>query len=157
IHPQLVATGNEGLLYGRWNSCFHREIARIHGVRKRRGWESTAGTSGSLDGLLDIHAEFDNVEEGLHCPHYLIVRARAARDHKRLPVIHHQSGLQSTAWPLARFERIGLAAGERVVVAAAVEDDAGVAHDHSGPEWAVQAGHETHHVAILVDRSNVAG
>ena len=45
---------------------------------------------------------------------------------------------------------------ERVVVAAAVEDEPEVAHHDAGAEAAVQARLEADHVAILVDHGDVA-
>ena len=51
----------------------------------------------------------------------------------------------------------GLARRERVVVAAAVEDEAQVAHHDARAEPAVQAGLETDHVVVLVDHGDVAG
>jgi hypothetical protein len=65
--------------------------------------------------------------------------------------------LQCAARALAGFKRVSFAALERVIVAAAIEDDAGISHDHAGPKQAVQAGLEAHHVAILVHDRDVAG
>src|SRR5215469_7131688 len=62
-------------------------------------------------------------------------------------------GDAGNAW----FERIGVAADQRIIVTTAVKDDAGVSHDYPGPERAVQTGCKTHHVALLVNDRDVAG
>ena len=48
-------------------------------------------------------------EQRLHSEHHLIVAARAADNHERLAVLHHQRALQRAARPLARRERVGFA------------------------------------------------
>src|SRR5579864_374788 len=46
---------------------------------------------------------------------------------------------------------------ERVVIAAAVEDESQVPHHHLGAEPAVQAGGERDHVAFFVHYGDIAG
>src|ERR1051325_12055837 len=92
-----------------------------------------------------------DLEQRLNGAEHLVVPARAADDHEWLVVFHDQCALQCAARPLSGQQRVGLARHQRVVVAAAVEDEAEISHDDAGAEAAVQAWLEAHHVAILVD------
>src|SRR5204863_9512005 len=60
------------------------------------------------------------------------------------------------ARPFAGRERVGFARHQRVVVAAAVEDESELAHDHTRAEAAVEARPEADHVAVLVDDGEIA-
>jgi len=109
-----------------------------------------------FDGLLNVHSEVDDVEKRLHRSHHLIVCARAAGNHERCPSFI-TSVLCKVFRGLLRGSSALASRGSASSSRRGNEDDAGVTHDHSGPEFAVQAGHETHHVAILVDHRDVAG
>ncbi len=133
-HSEFMAFGDQRLARGLRDTRLYRHIAGIHRVRKGRGREAARGPARGLDCLLDVHAEIDHVDQRLHGAHDLIVAAGAAQDRVRLAVFHHERALQRAARALAGLEGVGLAADQRIIVAAAIEEDAGVAHDDAGAE-----------------------
>ena len=126
-------------------------------MRERRRREAARRPPWRFDRLLNVHAEVDRVQQRLHCPLDLVVRARAAHHHERLAVLHHERALQRAARPLSRLERIGFACNEGVVIATAIEDEPEIAHHDARAPAAVKARLEADHVAVLVDDGDVAG
>ena len=93
---------------------------------KWRGRETARRPARGFNGLLDVHSEVDHVDQRLHGAHDLIIASGAAEDRVGEAVFHDERALQSTAWALARLECIRFAGNQRVIVASAVEQDAGV-------------------------------
>ena len=121
-------------LHGGGDAVLEREVAGIHGVRERRRRKTARGPARRLDGLLDIHAEIDDVHERLHGVDGLIVAAGRAGDEEGLTIFHHQRALQGAARALAGSQRIGMTFDQGVVIAAAVENESEVAHHDLGAE-----------------------
>ena len=92
----------------------------------------------------------------LHRPHDLIVAARAAGDHVRPAVFHHERALQCGSRPFAGLQRIRFAGLEGEVVGAAIEEDAEPGHHDARAPRAVDARLEADHVAVLVDDGQIA-
>src|SRR6267378_6558963 len=88
-NTQLVTARDEFLLRRFGDALLHRHVARNHGVWKRRRWEAASGPPWSFDGLLDVHAKIDHVDQCLHGDHHLVVAARTSGNHERLAVLHH--------------------------------------------------------------------
>src|ERR1700726_3030251 len=105
-----------------------------HVVRKYRRRETAGRPPRSFDRLLNVHAEVDHVHERLDGPLNLIVTAGAASDQPGLAVLDHQRALQRATRALAWVKGTRLTRRERIVIAAAVEDEAQVGHNDACAE-----------------------
>ena len=87
-----------------------------------------------LAGVLDVHAEVDEVHHHLRVRLRLIVAAHHAERHPRLAVLQDHRGHERVQRPLVRANLIGMARHEVEARAAVVQRDAGLAGDDAGAE-----------------------
>ena len=123
---------------------------RNHRVRIRIGHDVRL-----LDRLLYVHPKLRDVEEELQLGLPLRIAPRRSENHQRLAVLHHENRIECLPWTLARRDFVRMSLVDMKTSHHIIDEEPGSVDIHSATEVTGKRRCNRHHVAILVDHTDV--
>src|SRR5437867_1879918 len=119
--------------------------------------ETSSGVAKSwrLAGFLDIHSEFDRIQEYLDMTLGLVVPAHDPKRKEGLVIFHDHCGNDGVQRPLVRLDLVPGIRIEAEISAAVLQADTRVPGHDAGSPHARQAVNKAHGVAVFVDDRQV--